>query len=1447
MKQLRLDFSGGVNVIADKSVLPDKFGTVMDNIDLRSGFPRCFKEPIFNQIVANADTTKIFNFRGRWVYSENWRDYVADYINGIERIYWTESINGVQYNGSSDLKPQKMVEGTTVQLGTDRPTTSLIISSGKNIVPSVDKPTASNSGGLSQGTYYYAVSAEFSKGIGAPSDIVNIVISQNNTANITLKWSAVENAIGYIIWGRSSSYSEMKRIQRVISGVTTWVDIGAVTPKGDSPNEYFDNLPVSYVYTYERNVNGVVDESGLSDVSDRINTNLTRNIARDFLNDGYFSQSTAVDISTDDGYTFTVDPRPSTANTFPYYVNIEVTGTEFDRQQNQVIFTTSSAHKLTTDDEIVFTGSAWQNPAYNNQRYPVIVLNTTQFAIKNIPSPTDQIYGGIENNGYSFTPTGGGIQSSNLFNVYSETGQGTGAVFDVTFTPSSGAGPALEVVDTVSVHTAGTGYGVGDIVYIELDPFPYQGQPSPVGIELGSTEDPTPPVSISTVGSGYPKPNSIKTLWINNGGSGYTAGTYTGVALTGGSGSGATIDLKVNADGLIYDVTINNSGINYIVGDVLSAVVTGGSGVSFYVFETNSGTYYDVEITGGTGVGAAATVTVNASGQIAAVDITEGGTGYTGGGTVGLGGGISTTGTPAQLNILLTQTDYVRQYFTITDVNGNGDVSICRSRITISPVPAGGTINNGDAMYLNMSDSAEGRIYRVIFAGGNGYKDGLYQNVPLTAVSGFGNGATANITVTNGVVTGVDIENQGYNYAVDNVLNIAASSLNSNNSIKTKSLTGAGSGYAGGGSQTFSNVPLTGGSGSGAIAQITVVSGIVTVVNITNGGSGYAVNNVLSASNTNLGGSGTGFQVTVNSVYLGAGANVTVTSIEDAEVINGMYRVYTTDLDGNPIPEGSFDINEYIGTWKSPTELGASARWVPFNGYYKYWNLYRTGSSGAFQLVDKIDIFTSNFTDTISTQYLGTTPTSYYTETGIFGPVQVDFMPPPLGLQSLTSHYGMLFGVDGQRVKWTPIGQPDAWPDTYYYDFTYKPLALASFGTGIIVLCEDAIYRIDGNSPSSMSLSKTQANEGCIAPYTVQKTNKGLAYLSKRGVMLFDGMNAECITDNRIPSNMLLGPSKLQNPVNFWWIPTKLGYFYGNFAFNDGVYYPDESANRFYQTNPIPAAIYDIKSFYHNGRYFLVYTKSDYYSAHTTLCIDLQVEGFPITTLGLKPIDIVVNELDDVYALFQNQGNGDMANLSTFKGENYESEPFVPSETYIIPTSPYQVTVVNASTFVENISVYNSTDSLYMTQVSSSPAANEYTVSAGVYTFGSTNAGKQIVIKYRFGFATNAGLSVWKLFAGKSNMPLVIRSGQKGFGNTTERRKYEHLEFYGNGTLYTRCYIDSSWIADDIVTLTEVPTKARKFNLPKGKRIGYNLDFEAYGDTNRLVVEYGYTDMESPS
>lgn len=74
----------------------------------------------------------------------------------------------------------------------------------------------------------------------------------------------------------------------------------------------------------------------------------------------------------------------------------------------------------------------------------------------------------------------------------------------------------------------------------------------------------------------------------------------------------------------------------------------------------------------------------------------------------------------------------------------------------------------------------------------------------------------------------------------------------------------AGSGYTNNG--TYEGVALTGGSGTGATADIVVAGNAVTSVTIVNPGKGYAVGDSLSAAAANIGTNGSGFAVAVAAV-----------------------------------------------------------------------------------------------------------------------------------------------------------------------------------------------------------------------------------------------------------------------------------------------------------------------------------------------------------------------------------------------------------------------------------------------------------------------------------------------------------------------------------------------------------------------------------------------------
>jgi hypothetical protein len=198
---------------------------------------------------------------------------------------------------------------------------------------------------------------------------------------------------------------------------------------------------------------------------------------------------------------------------------------------------------------------------------------------------------------------------------------------------------------------------------------------------------------------------------------------------------------------------------------------------------------------------------------------------------------------------------------TFTAVQGaiiNGAVSSLTTTGTVISSNLTGTINNGD--YIFGSSLPLGSTITAVNMGVNPrtftitFPEISTITENLTATLTFITPATATGTVRS-IVTAVN------NHAEGEVTELKSGVISS---VNNTSIVG-GSSYVSG---TYVRVPLTSttGSGTGAIANITVTLGSVTTVDITYGGIGYAVGNYLSASNTYLGGTGSMFRVTVSNV-----------------------------------------------------------------------------------------------------------------------------------------------------------------------------------------------------------------------------------------------------------------------------------------------------------------------------------------------------------------------------------------------------------------------------------------------------------------------------------------------------------------------------------------------------------------------------------------------------
>jgi len=103
-----------------------------------------------------------------------------------------------------------------------------------------------------------------------------------------------------------------------------------------------------------------------------------------------------------------------------------------------------------------------------------------------------------------------------------------------------------------------------------------------------------------------------------------------------------------------------------------------------------------------------------------------------------------------------------------------------------------------------------------------------------------------------------------------------------------------------------------------------------------------------------------------------------------------------------------------------------------------------------------------------------------------------------------------------------------------------------------------------------------------------------------------------------------------------------------------------------------------------------------------------------------------------------------------------------------LSAGPYTITVANAATWALDVSVTRD-DGTVFTAVTGTPAAGQYKVAAGVYTFNAANAGETFAIAYDY-TATPADLSQAALklvvmwFRSKSRDPMQVSHAEPGIG-----------------------------------------------------------------------------------
>lgn len=108
---------------------------------------------------------------------------------------------------------------------------------------------------------------------------------------------------------------------------------------------------------------------------------------------------------------------------------------------------------------------------------------------------------------------------------------------------------------------------------------------------------------------------------------------------------------------------------------------------------------------------------------------------------------------------------------------------------------------------------------------------------------------------------------------------------------------------------------------------------------------------------------------------------------------------------------------------------------------------------------------------------------------------------------------------------------------------------------------------------------------------------------------------------------------------------------------------------------------------------------------------------------------------------------------SVFFGNNFVTGgiKWNPNEAAVVPTTPFQVTVVNAATFDQDLGVVYAASNLPLIKVASAPTVGQYSVSGvGVYTFAAADVASALLINYTSTVVTGQTLNITNTLLGSS-------------------------------------------------------------------------------------------------
>ena len=121
--------------------------------------------------------------------------------------------------------------------------------------------------------------------------------------------------------------------------------------------------------------------------------------------------------------------------------------------------------------------------------------------------------------------------------------------------------------------------------------------------------------------------------------------------------------------------------------------------------------------------------------------------------------------------------------------------------------------------------------------------------------------------------------------------------------------------------------------------------------------------------------------------------------------------------------------------------------------------------------------------------------------------------PPPDRLAGLISlPNGFMAGFVGHDIYFSEPYRPHAWPETYVQTVDYPVVGLGRMDTTLVVLTKGTPYFIQGTSPDTMSVVKSDIEQSCISRDSIVSINGAVIYASPDGLVSLSSSGSSIVS-----------------------------------------------------------------------------------------------------------------------------------------------------------------------------------------------------------------------------------------------------------------------------------------------------------------------------------------------